>query len=91
MRRYCLFPLDEKDKGDDDMTCPFCNQEMKDGVVQSARKIFFTTKPRNGWMLFEPRGEDTMLSWHNMTRPTCVAYRCRGCKKVIIDYDIEVE
>lgn len=73
------------------MKCPFCDKEMVDGVVQSAREIFFTTQPRNGWMGFKPYTGDTSLSWHNLTRPTCVAYRCVDCKKVILDYTIEVE
>ena len=31
------------------MKCPYCGSEMADGVVQSAREIFFTTQPRKGW------------------------------------------
>lgn len=27
------------------MKCPICNREMKEGVVQSGRTIFFTTEP----------------------------------------------
>ena len=73
------------------MNCPYCGKEMLDGVVQSAREIFFTTQPRNGWMNFKPYAGDLSLSQHNMTRPTCVAYRCISCKKVILDYSIEVE
>ena len=73
------------------MKCPYCGGEMTDGVGQSAREIFFTTQPRNGWWGFKPYAGDTSLSWHNLTRPTCVAYRCVDCKKVILDYTIEVE
>ena len=73
------------------MKCPYCGSEMEDGVVQSAREIFFTTQPRKGWNFFKPQAGDTSLSWHNLTRPTCVAYLCRACKKVILDYDVEVE
>ena len=72
------------------MNCPYCGNEMVDGVVQSAREIFFTTQPRNGWMTFKPHGGDVSLSCHNLTRPTCIAYQCIGCKKVILDYSIEV-
>ena len=73
------------------MNCPYCGNEMVNGVVQSAREIFFTTQPRKGWMFFTPCGGDVSLSWHNPTRPTCIAYRCISCKKVILDYSIEVE
>ena len=73
------------------MNCPYCGNEMVNGVVQSAREFFFTTRPRKGWMFFMPCGGDVSLSWHNPTRPTCIAYRCIRCKKVILDYSIEVE
>ena len=29
------------------MKCPICNREMKEGVIQSARTIFFTTEPHS--------------------------------------------
>ena len=73
------------------MNCPYCGKEMVDGVAQSGREIFFTTKQRDGWKGFKPHTGDTSLSWHNFTRPTCVAYHCVDCKKVILDYTIEVE
>ena len=67
------------------MKCPCCNNEMKKGVVQSAREVFFTTEPHGFW--FKPGGnEEVSLSFHNLTRPTCIAYICRACKKVVIDY-----
>ena len=74
----------------DCMNCPYCGNEMTSGVVQSAREIFFTTKSHSMW--FKPSGShEFSLSTHNWTRPTCVAYHCRDCKKVVIDYSKEAE
>lgn len=69
------------------MNCPCCGGEMTSGVVQSARQIFFTTKAHKNW--FRPDAADkdeVLLSTHNWTRPTCTAYRCAACRKVVIDY-----
>lgn len=74
------------------MKCPCCGNEMTSGVVQSARQIFFTTKAHKLW--FNPKTKDdkeVALSSHNWTGPTCNAYLCSACKKVVIDYSAEVE
>ena len=66
------------------MKCPTCGQEMEEGFVQGAREIFFAIEPHRFW--FKVKKEEVLLSSHNWTRPTCVAYLCRNCKKVVIDY-----
>lgn len=66
------------------MMCPTCGQEMEEGFVQSAREIFFAIEPHRFW--FKVKKEEVLLSSHNWTRPTCVAYLCRNCKKVVINY-----
>lgn len=71
------------------MKCPTCGQEMEEGVVQSAREIFFTIEPHRFW--FKVKKEEVLLSSHNWTRPTCVAYLCRNCQKVVIDYAEKVK
>jgi len=72
------------------MKCPVCGKEMKTGVVQRARQIFFTIKPHKNWFLPDPACEDEVsLSSHNWTRPTCTAYHCPECRKVVIDYAAE--
>ena len=69
------------------MTCPYCGKEMVKGVVQSGRKIFFTTKEHKNWFLPDIALEDEFtLSSHNWVRPTCIAYHCADCEKVVIDY-----
>lgn len=47
--------------------------------------IFFT--PQRHALFFEACDEDEQtLSAHNWTRPTCEAFRCARCQKIIIDY-----
>ncbi|MBQ7922835.1 MAG: hypothetical protein IJ325_09725 [Clostridia bacterium] len=73
------------------MKCPMCSRDMKEGVVQSSRTIFFTPKAHKFFMSpDDASGDEITLSQHNWTRPTCKAYHCQKCKKVIIDYDEEV-
>ena len=74
------------------MKCPCCGKEMQSGVVQSARQIFFTENPHRFWFFPDAAGKDeVMLSTHNWTRPTCTAYHCLKCRKVVIDYDSQPE
>ena len=74
------------------MKCPCCGNEMTSGIVQSFRQIFITTKVNKNWDVPIIAGnEEVVLSSHNWTRPTCSAYHCAKCKKVVIDYSAEVE
>lgn len=72
------------------MKCPICNHDMKEGVIQSGRIIFFTTEAHKFFMApDEAADNEIVLSRHNWTRPTCKAYHCEKCKKVILDYNDE--
>lgn len=74
------------------MKCPCCGNEMTRGTVQSARQIFFTPKAHRNWFIPDITGnEEICLSSHNWTMPTCIAYHCAKCKKVVIDYSSEAE
>lgn len=69
------------------MKCPYCNKEMAAGVVQSARQIFFTNKAHTIWSAQNKTNNDeVLLSSNNWTGPTCNAFHCADCKKVVIDY-----
>jgi hypothetical protein len=72
------------------LKCPICNREMKEGVIQSARTIFFTTEPHSFFFKPDNAGsKEITLSKHNWTRPTCKAYHCEKCKKILLDYEDE--
>ena len=69
------------------MKCPFCGNEMLTGVIQSGRQIFFTTTPHKFFFVPDGSSDDEFtLSTHNWTRPTAIAYNCKNCEKVIVDY-----
>lgn len=64
------------------MLCPFCQTEMTEGFVQSAREVFFTAKPKK---VFITAGDgDVLLT--GIWNPKGRAYHCEACKKVICDY-----
>lgn len=71
------------------MKCPYCSNEMEEGVVQSARQFYFTTKPKK--FSLTPDVTDVWLSTHNMTNPTCLAFHCPECKKIVINYSENIE
>jgi hypothetical protein len=38
-------------------------------------------------MLLGAKGKDVVLTKNNMTAPTCPAYHCPACRKVIVEYE----
>ncbi len=75
------------------MNCPYCNKEMEKGYISDSRRyrmlwlpegtnFFLNTKKsitkHNGIILCE-------LPWLEWEAP--VAYACKECKKVIIEYE----
>lgn len=49
------------------MKCPTCGQEMEEGVVQSAREIFFAIEPHRFW--FKVKKEEVLLSSPQLDPP----------------------
>ncbi|MBE6037010.1 MAG: hypothetical protein E7223_05300 [Clostridiales bacterium] len=72
------------------MNCPYCGKEMTKGWVQSARKVLFTTTKKEGTFIIGNRN-DVVLTANNFVGPSCAAYLCDTCKKVIIDYAEKTE
>ena len=72
------------------MKCPWCEREMTDGFINSSRKVVFSQKPNDDFFFLAGR-ESINLTQHNWTRPSAKAYYCENCKKVIVDYSIEIE
>lgn len=66
------------------MTCPFCNNPMTPGFVQARAEVYFTEKPHK--LMFAAKGNDIVLTQHNNTAPTCTAWHCPLCQKVVIEY-----
>ena len=67
------------------MNCPYCNRAMILGFIQARGEIYFTEEPHK--LLFGHKPGEIVLTEKNMTAPTSKAYRCAGCKIVIVGYE----
>ena len=67
------------------MKCPCCSNEMTKGWVQSGRRVLFTTIKNESGLVIKDKS-DVVLTVNNFVNPTCIAYHCGNCKKVVIDY-----
>ncbi len=66
------------------MNCPYCGVEMKKGYLQSMKEVLYTDTPHR--VLPIPRGDDLRLTTNRISPATCGAWRCAGCRKIIIGY-----
>jgi hypothetical protein len=70
------------DEGRKKMTRPYCDNLMIPGFIQARGEVYYTEKPHK--MLLGAKGKDVVLTKNNMTAPTCTAYHCPVCRKVIL-------
>lgn len=67
------------------MKCPGCGKEMEKGAVQSTRSYYFT-KETSKFSSVPNLGTDIRLSGGGVLQtPTCTAFHCKDCKKVVLD------
>lgn len=73
------------------MTCPYCNHEMEKGVIESSREIAW--KRKKTFITAAKFHKDAVVLAPQLyiTNTFVVAYLCRNCKKVIIDYDDQTD
>lgn len=65
------------------MKCPYCNEEMRKGYIQSARPIFWGEKKHK--ISFVPNSdEEFTISGGFLTGGTTESYYCIKCKKLIL-------
>lgn len=70
------------------MICPYCNKEMEKGVIPKNRHTL-KWKPLDRTFIqsiFNTDHRNVILAatWDD---EQCIAYLCRNCKKVIIEYE----
>ena len=71
--------------GDNSMQCPYCNEEMKQGYIQSPRQqIFWGEKKRK--IFITPSDADVKLSEGMFNVPAVESYCCQKCRKIIVEY-----
>lgn len=68
------------------MRCPYCNEEMEQGIIQSSQEIFWDKK-KHFFARAEFHEGAILLSGLSMLKGSAViAHCCRNCEKMIVDY-----
>ncbi len=70
------------------MKCPYCNKEMEAGIIQSPHELCWkkgTKRPAFGRAMFH-EGSVVLSKLSFMKGSAVLAYLCRSCSKVVIDY-----
>ena len=68
------------------MKCPYCDAEMEQGYVQSAKWVFWTKRIKKVYAILTK--DDVEIA--PVSGLYCVnenSYLCRNCNKIIIDLD----
>lgn len=68
------------------MKCPYCNNEMEKGYVQSSKEVYYTTNPTKFPFLAFAKVEDLNLTKGLFAPVTIEAWNCPVCKKLLIEY-----
>ena len=70
------------------MNCPYCKNEMEKGLIQSPQEITFIKGDKRKFAEASFLNEDSViLSERSFIRGSAtIAYLCRNCEKIIIDY-----
>ena len=70
------------------MKCPYCNNEMEKGLIQSPQVIsWLKGEKRKFFGRAEFHKDSVVLSELSfMKGSACIAYNCPSCKKIVIDY-----
>jgi hypothetical protein len=72
------------------MKCPYCQQEMEPGMIQSGRQIFFSKKRKKLLILANSNEGDVVIGpmdW--LYSSYAFAHHCENCRKVVIDLAAE--
>ena len=73
------------------MNCPYCGGEMDKGLIHSNHELNWIKGEKRKFFTRAFLHEDAVvLSELSFTKGSAaVAYRCAGCKKILIDYGDE--
>lgn len=66
------------------MRCPYCNEEMEQGYLQTMQRIAWTKKIHKISLL--PKDGEVLLENNTFKGANFQAYICKQCKKVLFDY-----
>ncbi len=67
------------------MLCPFCKTEMEKGLLQGGNILVWVKKKHMLSLL--PKEGEVLLDKNHVTSCDLPAWICKGCKKVIAEYE----
>lgn len=73
------------------MNCPYCGKEMEKGVIQSPHEISWKKKKSFFGRAMFHEGSVVLSELSFMSGSAVIAYLCRDCKKIVIDYSENTE
>lgn len=68
------------------MKCPYCNEEMEKGYLQTARDLYWTQNPKKVFM-FANLKDDFLIGETKFQGRLAEANHCPKCKKIILDVE----
>ena len=69
------------------MQCRFGINTMTSGKLMGLRRLAWSEQGKRRWALYEKEGEVTLATGIDVAK--IEAFRCKQCRKVIIDVDSE--
>lgn len=68
------------------MKCPYCNEEMENGVIQSPHEISWKCKKHIFGRAAFHEGSVVLSELSFLKGSAVRAFCCRKCEKIVIDY-----
>lgn len=68
------------------MKCPYCGEEMEQGVIQSSQEISWKNKKHLFGRAEFHKGSIVLSKLSMLKGSVAIAFLCRTCEKIIIDY-----
>ena len=65
--------------------CPFCEQNMEKGLLQSGGSMIVWVKNKHYFSL-KPKAGEVVLDRNYLTGGSVHAWICKDCKRVVIEY-----
>lgn len=68
------------------MRCPYCNEEMEKGYLQTARDLYWTKNPKKVLMIAN-LDDDILIGKTTFGGVLAEVDMCPNCKKIVIDIE----
>jgi len=68
------------------MKCPYCDEEMEQGVIQSPQEISWTKKKHLFGRAEFHKGSIVLSELSMLRGSATITHCCQKCEKIIIDY-----